>query len=106
MIETRRKTFQRKGRLYCRAVADSLGEACDRLFPFTRLDPLQWKFARTTHSIERLNGACCRHIKTKTVLPCEETVQMLLWALQATGQIQMRKVERWETLSAPRAGTP
>ena len=36
-----------------------------------------------------------------TVLPCAETVPMLLWALLASGQIQMRKVDGWETLSQP-----
>ena len=55
-IETRRKAFLRKWRLKCRAVADSLEEAGDRLFTFTRLDPSQWKSARTTNAIERLNG--------------------------------------------------
>ena len=40
-VETRRKTFLRKGRLKCRAVADSLEEAGERLFAFTRLDPSQ-----------------------------------------------------------------
>ncbi len=42
-----------------------------------------------------------RRIKTQTVLPCAETVPMLLWALMASGQIQMRKVDGWETLSQP-----
>ena len=32
------------------------------------------------------------------MLPCPETVPMLLWALLASGQIQMRKVDGWETL--------
>ena len=34
-------------------------------------------------------------------LPCAETVPMLLWALLASGQIQMRKVDGWEMLSQP-----
>ena len=100
-IEKRRKAFLRKWRLKCRAVADSLEEAGDRLYSFTRLDPLQWKSARTTNAIERLNGEFRRRIKTQTVLPCAETVPMLLWALLASGQIQMRKVDGWETLSQP-----
>jgi transposase-like protein len=41
-IGSRRKTFIRKWRLKCRAVADSLEEAGDRLFTFTRLPPSQW----------------------------------------------------------------
>ena len=51
-VETRRKAFLRKWRLKCRAVADSLEEAGERLFAFTRLDPSQWKSARTTNAIE------------------------------------------------------
>lgn len=45
-IEKQRKAFRRKWRLKCRAAADSLEEAGDRLFTFTRLDPSQWKSAR------------------------------------------------------------
>jgi len=114
-IEKRRKAFLRKWQIKCRAVADSLeGEGGpwpqwgrvsllngDRLFTFTRLDPPQWKSARTTNAIERLNEEFRRRIKTQTVLPCAETVPMLLWALLASGQIQMRKVDGWETLSQP-----
>jgi hypothetical protein len=40
-------------------------------------------------------------IKTQTVLPCVETVPMLLWALLASGQIAMRKVDGSKTLSQP-----
>ena len=100
-IEKRRKAFLRKWLLKCRAVADSLEEAGDRLFTFTRLDPSQWKSARTTNAIERLNEEFRRRIKTQTVLPCAETVPMLLWALMASGQIQMRKIDGWETLAQP-----
>jgi putative transposase len=100
-VETRRKAFLRKWRLKCRAVADSLEEAGERLFAFTRLDPSQWRSARTTNAIERLNEEFRRRIKTQTVLPCAETVPMLLWALLASGQICMRKVDGWETLSQP-----
>ena len=63
-IETRRKSFLRKWRLKCRAVADSLEEAGDRLFTFTRLPASQWKSARTTNSIERLHEEFKRRIKT------------------------------------------
>ena len=42
-IEARRKAFIRKWRLKYRAVADSLEEAGDRLFTFTRLPPSQWR---------------------------------------------------------------
>src|SRR5919112_439561 len=72
-IETRRKAFLRKWRLKCQAVADSLDEAGDRLFPFTRLDPSQWKSARTTNAIERLHEEFRRRIKPQAVLPDAET---------------------------------
>lgn len=85
-IEMRRKAFLRKWRLKGQAVADSLEEAGDRLFTFTRLDPSQWKSARTTNAIERLNEEFRCRIKTQTVLPCAETVPMLLRAL-LTSQI-------------------
>ena len=104
-VARRRRAFLRKWRLKCRAVADSLEEAGDRLFTFTRLPPLQWKAARTTNAIERLNEEFRRRIKTQTVLPATETVLMLLWALLASGQIQMRKVDGWETLDHPMVPT-
>src|SRR5436190_15325362 len=52
-IETRRKAFLRKWRVKCKPVADSLEEAGDRLFTFTRLPPSQWRSARTTNGIAR-----------------------------------------------------
>jgi putative transposase len=79
-IETRRKSFIRKWRLKCRAVADSLEEAGDRLFSFARLPESQWKSARTTNAIERLHEEFKRRIKTQTVLPSGETAAMLFWA--------------------------
>ena len=39
-----------------------------------------------------------RRIKTQTVLPSAETAAMLFWALLASGQITMRKVDGWRTL--------
>ena len=98
-IETRRKAFIRKWRLKHRAVADSLEEAGDALFAFARLPPNQWKSARTTNAIERLHEEFKRRIKTQTVLPSAETAAMLFWALLASGQINMRKVDGWQTLA-------
>ena len=99
-VDKRRKPFLRKWRLKCKAVADSLEGAGHRLFTLTRLDPSQWKSARTPNAIERLNKECRRSVKTQTVLPCAETVSMLHWALMASGQIQMRKVGGRETLGS------
>ena len=102
-IETRRRAFLRKWRLKCPAVATSLEEAGDRLFAFTRLPPSQWKSARTTNAIERLHEEFKRRIKTQTVLPSAETAAMLFWALLASGQISMRKVDGWQSLAEPTA---
>lgn len=97
-VETKRRAFLRKWRLKCRAVADSLEEAGERLFTFTRLPESQWKSARTTNAIERLHEEFKRRIKTQTVLPSAETAAMLFWGLLASGQITMRKVDGWQTL--------
>src|ERR1700693_947639 len=75
-IAVRRKAFIRKWRLKHRAVADSLEEAGDRLFSFTRLPPSQWRSARTTNTIEGMHEEsseeskprpCCRR---QTPPPC------------------------------------
>ena len=98
-VETRRKAFIRKWRLKYRAVADSLQEAGDRLFTFTRLPPSQWRSVRTTNAIERLHEEFKRRIKTQTVLPSADTAAMLFWALLASGQINMPKVDGRQTLA-------
>jgi transposase-like protein len=98
-ITTRRKAFVRKWRVKHRAVADSLEEAGERLFAFTRLPPDQWRSVRTTNAIERLHEEFKRRIKTQTVLPSADTAAMLFWALLASGQINMRKVDGWQTLA-------
>jgi putative transposase len=98
-IAARRKAFIRKWRLKHRAVADSLEEAGERLFTFTRLPPSQWRSLRTTNAIERLHEEFKRRIKTQTVLPSADTAAMMFWALLASGQISMRKVDGWQTLA-------
>jgi putative transposase len=102
-VESKRRAFLRKWRLRCPAVATSLEEAGDRLFTFLRLPPSQWKSARTTNAIERLHEEFKRRIKTQTMLPSAETAAMLFWALVASGQITMRKVDGWQTLAEPPA---
>ena len=97
-VEARRKSFIRKWRTKHRAVADSLEEAGERLFTFTRLPPSQWRSVRTTNAIERLHEEFKRRIKTQTVLPSAETAAMLFWALFASGQITMRKVDGWQSI--------
>src|ERR1700677_109077 len=98
-IAARRKAFIRKWRLKHRAVADTLEKAGARLFPFARMPPSQWRSLRTTNAIERLHEEFKRRIKTQTVLPSADTAAMLFWALLASGQINMRKVDGWQTLA-------
>ena len=98
-IEKQRRAFLRTWRLKCPAIAASLEEAGERLFSFTCLPPSQWKSARTTNAIERLHEEFKRRIKTQTVLPSAETAAMLFWALLASGQITMRKVDGWQSLT-------
>jgi transposase-like protein len=100
-VEKRRKAFIRKWREKCEAVAVSLEEAGDQLFTFTRLPVEQWKSARTTNAIELLHLEFKRRIKTQTVLPSAETAAMLFWALLASGQIVLRKVDGWTSTHSP-----
>ena len=79
-------------------VADSLDEAGARLFTFLRYPPEQWRALRTTNAIERLHEEFKRRIKTQCLLPCAETAAMLFWALLASGQITLRRVDGWQTL--------
>jgi putative transposase len=105
-VEKRREAFLRKWRLRHGAVADSLEEAGDRLFTFTRLPPDQLKSARTTNAIERLHAEFKRRIKTQTVLPSSDTAAMLFCALLASGQIIMRKIDGWQTLATKATDQP
>ena len=64
-VETRRKAFILDD-LKCRAVADSLEEAGDRLSTITRFPPSQLTSLRTTNGIERLHEEFKRRIKTNS----------------------------------------
>ncbi len=97
-VLAKRKLFLAKWKLRCRAVADSLEEAGERLFTFVCYPPEQWRSLRTTNAIERVHEEFKRRIKTQCLLPCAETAAMLFWALLASGQITMRRVDGWQTL--------
>lgn len=105
-IDVRRRAFLRKWRLKHRAVADSLEEAGERLFIFARLPPSQWRSARTTNAIERLHEEFKRRIKTQTVLRSAKTAAILFWAVLASGQICMRKVDGWQTIATQPIAEP
>jgi putative transposase len=97
-VDAKRKAFLRKWRLRCPPVATSLEEAGEKLFTYLRFPNDQWKSIRTTNAIERLHEEFKRRIKTQCMLPCAETACMLFWALLASGQITLRKVDGWNTL--------
>ena len=82
-----------------RCFVDWVAALTGALFAFAALPPSQWKSARTTNAIERLHEEFKRRIKTQTVLPSADTAAMLFWALLASGQIVMRKIDGWNTLS-------
>jgi transposase-like protein len=68
--------------------------------------PDQWRSVRTTNAIERLHEEFKRRIKTQTVLPSADTAAMLFWALLASGQINMRKVDGWQGLATKHIDKP
>ena len=105
-IDIRRKAFIRKSPLKHRAVADSLEEAGDRLFTFTRLPPSQWRSARTTNAIERRARSSNEGSRHKPCCHLQDTAAMLFWALLASGQINMRKVDGWHTLATKPVDQP
>jgi putative transposase len=52
-VLSKRRVFLAKWKLRCRAVADSLAEAGERLFTFLRYPPEQWRSLRTTDEIDK-----------------------------------------------------
>ena len=70
----------------------------DGLFTFLRFPDVQWRSIRTTNAIERQHEEFRRRIKTQCVLPCADTACMLFWALLASGQITLCKVDGWQSL--------
>ena len=64
-----KQEIKTKRKAKVQAVADSLEEAGDKLFTFTRFPKSQWKSIRTSNAIERLHEEFKRRIKTQTVLP-------------------------------------
>jgi transposase-like protein len=107
-IAVRRRAFLRKWRLKCKAVADSLEEAGERLFTFTftRLPISQWKSARTTNAVERLHEEFKRRIKTQTVLPSAETAAIVLGAARrwSDHDAQSRRMADADTQARRRTG--
>ena len=96
-VDAKRRVFLRKWRLRCRPVAASLEEAGDQLFTFLRFPATNGSRSapptpssgctRSSSDASRPNASC----------PCD-TACMLFWALLASGQITLRKVDGWKTL--------
>ena len=101
LVPARRQAFLRQWRPSSPGVARSLEEAGERLFTFLRYPPAQWRSIHTTNAIERLHEEFKRRIKTQCVLPCADTACMMFWALLASGQITLRKVDGWQTPHVP-----
>ena len=100
-IARRRTTFLRKWRLKCRAVADSLEEAGDRLFTFTR----STRRSGSPPGRPTPSSACTRSSDagSRPRRSCPTPRRRRCWSgrFSASGQIVMRKVDGMETLSRP-----
>ena len=67
--------------------------------------------ARSTGSVLARLAAALEHVgriqePRLVVLPSADTAAMLFWALLASGQINMRKVDGWQTLNAKPTDQP
>lgn len=98
-IMARRKTFLRKWRLRHRPVADSL-EGSRRSVVHLHAPACQSREERQDQQRHRAAPPeFKRRIKTQTVLPSSDTAATLFWALMASGQILIRKVNGWTSLA-------
>ena len=105
----RNRASRRGGQLQTRAHSSSYASACPHLSrmvaPYAAINLIAAGtkgaaiFIPVTNAIERLHEEFKRRIKTQTVLPSADTAAMLFWALLASGQIVMRKIDGWNTLS-------
>jgi transposase-like protein len=85
----------------CQRVVESLEEAGAELLTVFRLTPAaQWKCLRSTNVIERMHEEFRRRIKTQASLPTEDAVLVLLFALMASGQLRLRRIDGWRELGA------
>ena len=89
-----------KWRTRCPAVVTSLEEGGEELLTYFRFPATQWRSLRTTNAIERLNEEFRRRVKTQGALPGEHAALVLLFALVATGQIRLRKIDGFPQLAA------
>ena len=91
--------FVKKWTLLCKEVVRSLEEAGDELLTFYSFPKSQWKCLRTTNPLEAVNSAFRRRTKTQGSYPNEDAALVLLYALFATGQITLRKIDGWKDMA-------
>ena len=92
--------FERKWAKHCPGVGRSLQDGGAELLTFFTFPKAQWKTLRTTNVIERLNEEFRRRVKTQGSLPTEDAALILLFALVASGQIQLRRIDGWRQIAA------
>jgi len=98
LVAEQRGKFRAKWRLKCAAVVESLDEAGEHLFTFTKFPSSQWKALRTTNAIERINEEFRRRTKTQASLPGEEAVLLLMYGLLRSGHIRLRRMVGWKDI--------
>src|SRR4051812_38088526 len=78
-----------------------LAHAPDRLHDEISADYTGMIYAATPKEVAERRKAFVRkwRLKCRAVLPSAETAAMLFWALLASGQITMRRVDGWPTLA-------
>jgi putative transposase len=82
------------------AVARSLQEAGYNLLTFYELPKAMWKSVRSTNNLENLNREFTRRTKTQGSFSTEHGALVLLFALVAFGQIQLRKIDGFKEMRA------
>ena len=80
------------------AVVRRLEEAGEELLTIYRFPRSQWKCLRTTNAIERLHEEFRRRVNTQAAQPNDDTVVRRLYALYASGQIRLRRIDGWADL--------
>jgi transposase-like protein len=91
--------FIEKWKKICPGIVTSLKEAGDELLTFYRFPEAQWKSLRTTNLIEAVNKEFRRRVKTQGAFPDEDAALVLLYALFASGQIKLRRIDGFRTIA-------
>ena len=92
------RRFRHRWQPRSEAVVRSLEEAGEELLTVYRFPRSQWKCLRTTNAIERLHEEFRRRVKTQAAQPNDYTVVRLFYALYASGQIRLRRIDGWADL--------